>query len=505
MGIDIRDLQRLQTASVQVFPDTNGASGHWLMTLASQADLFPAWGENTQERDRQLRQFYPTEPWLAGAVSALAARNAAMSWTLEGPPRTCARLQEVLHISDMGAGWVHMMQRVAIDLLTQDNGGFLEVIRDGSGALVGLSHLDAARCTRTGIPEYPVVYEDREAGQHKLRWDQVLEFTDMPSPVETMNGVGMCAVSRVLRIAQILRDVHIRKHEKLSGRFSGALHIVSGINMKMIDDAFQKAAETSNNRGRTRYQPPIIAGTLDPTAQVRKETIELASLPEGYNEEEFMKWYIAVLALAFQCEYQDLAPLPGGGLGSSQQSTILHMKAKGRGPELWQKLIEHKLNFYVLPQNVTFRFDEKDYEADNQEWTARKLRSDVRTQDVQSGVLTVQVARQMMEDDGDLKDEYLQLMAAEDVTEDEVVEDDENQQEEDVLDAGMVEDQGNAGPPAPAQPQPAEQMAKALTDADYYGRQRERLEREYEEEMATVLEGVRRKVLARVRAEADAS
>lgn len=503
MGIDIRDLQRLQTASVQVFPDSNGSAGHWIMSLASQADLFPAWGTNPVERDKQLREFYATEPWLAGTVSALAARNAALSWTLEGPPRTCNRLQEMLHLSDMGAGWVHMMQRVSIDLLTQDNGAFMEVIRDGEGAIVGLAHLDAARCTRTGSPEYPVVYEDREASQHKMRWDQVLEFTDMPSPVETANGMQLCAVSRVLRIAQILRDVHIRKHEKLSGRFSGALHIVSGINMDMINDAFQKAAETSNNRGRTRYQPPIIAGTLDPTAEVRKETIELASLPEGYSEEEFMKWYIAVLALAFQCEYQDLAPLPGGGLGSSNQSAILHMKAKGRGPELWQKLVEHKLNFYVLPQNVTFRYDEKDYEADRQEWEARKLRSDVRTQDVGSGVLTVQVARQMMEDDGDLKDEYLQLMETEDVTGDETVDDDANQDEA-ILDASTIEDQGNAGPAlAPKPTVNAEQIAKALTDADYYGRQRARLEREYEEEMATVLEGVRRKVLARVRAEAD--
>jgi hypothetical protein len=98
-------------------------------------------------------------------------------------------------------------------------------------------------------------------------------------------------------------------------------------------------------------------------------------------------------------------------------------------------------------------------------------------------------------------------MAAEDVTEDETVDDEENQQEEEVLEAGTIEDQGNAGPPPPATQQPAvpPAFAKQLTDADYYGRQRARLEREYEQEMATVLEGVRRKVLARVRAEANGS
>lgn len=510
MGIEYGDLRRLQSLSVQVTPPANGTAGSFIMSLSGSADLFPAWGTSPVERDRQLREFYPTEPWLAGAVSALAARNAAMSWTLEGPPRTCDRIQEMLHISDMGDGWVHMMQRLSTDILTQDNGGFLEVIRDGSGAFMGLAHLDAAMCVRTGNLEYPVVYTDRDYVSHKLRWDQVIDFCDFPSPVETMNGMQMCAVSRVLRISQILRDVAMRKQEKLSGRFAGVMHIVSGISMQMIEDAFKKAEETSNNKGRARYQPPIVAGTLDPTATISKETIELASLPENWNEEEAMKWYIAVLALAFQCEYQDLAPLPGGGLGSSNQSQILHLKAKGRGPELWQKIIEHAFNFRLLPQNVTFRFDEKDYEAEKQEWEARKLRSDTRTQDVQSGVLTVQVARQMMEDDGDLRDEYLQMMQAEDVTQDETVED-EAPEQEGTLSQSTVEDQANAGPPPVRRGGSAQQQVKPgtvplaptkqLDASDYYGKQRDRMERQYEEEMAAVLEDVRQRVVKRLRSE----
>jgi hypothetical protein len=306
----------------------------------------------------------------------------------------------------------------------------------------------------------------------------------------------------------VLRDVTIRKQEKVSGRYSGAMHIVSGVNPKMIEDAFNTMSEESNNRGRSRYQPPIIAGTLDPTAQVRKETIELASMPDGWNEEEAMKWYIAVLALCFQCEYQDLAPLPGGGLGSSNQSETLARKAKGRGTALFKKIIEHKLNFYVLPEGITFRFDEKDYEGDKEEWEARKLRSDVRTQDVTSQVITVSVARQMMEDDGDLKDEYLQMMAEEEATPDETISDEGIPQQPADVDAQQtIPDQGGQAPQVaprqgrPVQTPPVQPQAKQLTADDYYGLQRDRLEKEYEEEMEAVLAGVRRKVLARVRAE----
>jgi len=491
MVMDISEIRRLSQASVQEFPDATGGFGHFVISLAAIGDVIPAWGETPIQRDQALRTFYPTEYWVASTVSSLAARNGAFSWTVEGPPRTCDRIQEALHVSEYGDGWVPMMEKTSTDLYTQDNGAFIEVIRDGKGPsapFLGLAHLDAARCQRTGNKEYPVIYTDRQGNMHKMAWYQIATIEDMPSPVETMNGMQMCALSRVLRAAQIMRDVAMRTQEKLTGRFAGALHIVSGITAKMIQDAMAQAQEESQTRGRMRYQPPIIAGTLDPSAEVKVATIPLADIPESWHSEEERKWFIAVLALGFGCEYQDLAPLPGGNLGSSQQSEILHLKAKGRGPELFQKLFTHALNFKILPESVTFKFDEKDFESERIEATVKQARAEAIKIYIESGAVTPEVARQMMEDDGDLKHEYLEMMQ-QDVTGDQVSEDEGRQQEVDegvLPDGGILPDDGLG------------ELEKQLKDPAYWERQARRFEREMEEEATKLLEDIGERVRKRL-------
>lgn len=505
--MDSTQIARALEVSVRKFPEADGSLGYFVMNLATAGDAFPQWGTSPVQRDKMLRAFYVTEPWLASAVASLAARNAAFSWTVEGGPRTAQAVQNTLHMSDYGKGWITFLQKVSIDLLTQDNGAFIEVIREGqteTGAVIGLAHLDAGRCVRTGNPEIPVIYTDMMGTPHRMKWFQIVELTDAPSPMESMYGMQLCAVSRVLLAAQVLRDIARRDMEKLSGRFAGALHLVSGINQKMLDDSFNKAAAESDNRGRTRYMPPMVVGTLDPNAKITHETIELASLPEGYNEEAKLKWYIAVLALGFQVEYQDLAPLPGGGLGTSTQSQVLHMKAKGKGPELFRKLVEHALNFHVLPQNVNFRFTEEDLEAKAQDATYRKLKAEGRKLDIESGVLTPKVERQIMVDEGDLREEYLAMLEKEDQANARIAEsiaqgqgagnDDETLTDE-ATDTGNTPEDETVGDEA---------SGKALREADYWAGPRTELENALEEDMTTVLGQVRRRVEARIRQEVEA-
>jgi hypothetical protein len=504
------DIAKIEQASVQTHPDAS-AGGMWQLfaSFAMAADGMTPWGQNPIKRDQELRAFYKSEPWLVSTVSSLAARNGAFSWTLEGPPRTSGQWQDRLHESNFGKGWVHLMQQVSIDLMTQDNGAFVEIIRQGESPLspvLGLAHLDAGRCQRTGNLEYPVVYRDRDNNEHKLAAYQVIDFVDCPSTEETMNGVGICAVSRALTYAQILRDVAIYQLEKVSGRNPAALHVVSGVDTQRITDVLEKSAQIADDKQQLRFQLPAVMGTLDPTAKVEIATILLKSLPDGFTMEEWMKWFIALMALAFGCEYQDLAPLPGGGLGTSQQSTVLHMKAKGKGPELFRKMVEHKLNFAVLPENVTFKFTEEDFEAQQVQAGVRKTRAETRQIRIASGEITPEVARQIAQDDGDLKPEYLDLLATADATPDDVVTDDEQQQEpgEVRTDQTIAEGQQpapQAAPKQPAQQMPASGQAKELTDDDYYGKQRAALEAEYTEEMTKALAEVRAEIEKRLKVE----
>lgn len=350
--------------SVQVAPPPNNVTGNLILTLdlASAADTIPQWGR-VISRDKRLREFWPTETLLAGTVAEMALKNSSYAWEIRHPADSIAQaLTEMLNSSIAGDsfGWIPFMQRFSEDLYTQDNGAFIELIRDeGADAnssfkaerapVIGIANLDAGRCQRTGNPEYPVIYTDRTSQQHKLAWYQVIPMSDFPSSMETMNGVGYCAVTRCLRYSQIMRSIFVFKDEKISGRRFKSIHIVSGVSRTDLDTAKQRGREEADNEGNMRYIDPVILASLDPEKPVSTVTIDLASLPEGFDFDQEMRWYVTDLSLGFNTDYQTIAPLASGNIGSSSQSQILHRKSSGKSPV--RKLFEAFANYGVLVRN----------------------------------------------------------------------------------------------------------------------------------------------------------
>jgi hypothetical protein len=380
-----------------------------VLGLATAADEFEPWGRDPVKRDRQLRNFWPTEPILASAVYSLAIRNAAFSWTLDGPERTVEAIQDMLAMADLGAGWQSFSSKLSVDVMTQDNGGFIEVIRERDevdAPVIGIAHLDAGRCVRTGNAETPVIYQDVLGRFHRLKRHQVVAVAELPSPVETMRGMQLCAVSRVLRAAQYLRDIGVYQREKVSGNNPNQIHIVSGVGSKQISDAMQTHKDTQAAKGMMRFIIPLIIGSIDPSATVSKETIDLKSLPDSFNLDDSMRWYINQLALGFGVDYQEFAPLPGRGIGSSTEALVLHLKSRGKGPGFWMKLLEYTFNFHgLIPQNVTFSYDEQDVEADLEEAELGKIVADTLEALIRSATLDPQAGRQILLDDGYIDEE----------------------------------------------------------------------------------------------------
>ncbi len=402
LGHEVRD------RSVQLEEPAGQSPGSgFFIQLASVADSFPAWGSSPAVRDVELRKFFPTEPILLSAIYAITIRNAAFSWALEGPKRTVAAVQDIFNMADRGAGWLSFVNKIGIDLFTQDNGAFIEVIRRANSAeslVIGVNHLDAGRCARTGNSEFPVNYTDRKGVIHRLAYYQVISLAEFPTPIESMHGMQYCAVTRVLRAAQLMRDLSIFQREKIAGDNPSAIHLVGGgIKSSEISDAMQEHKDAQVQKGMIRYVLPLVMGSLDPTATISHEQIDLKSLPDGFNFDEAMRWYINQLALGFGADYQDFAPLPGRNLGSSTQSMILHEKSRGRGPALFMKLIEYALNWHgVIPKNVQFRYDEPDVQADTEQAELWKTRSETLSGLVEVDIIDTQAARQMMLDSGGL-------------------------------------------------------------------------------------------------------
>lgn len=392
----------------------SGDSNSYVLWVAQMADGIVDWGLAPKARDRQLRDFFPKENYLMSGLASVAARNAAFSWTIEGPPRTVAAAQKMLLQSNRGKGWESLITQVSMDLYSQDQGAFVELIRDGGeGAteqspVINVAHLDSARMFPTGNADEPFWYLDRVGRFHPLQWFQVVNLLEMPSAIEVAHSgiffnLQYSAVTRLLRAAQILRNVAIYNEEKTGGRFERAIHLVKGVTAKQISDAVAMHRSNADQAGLRRFIQTPIVGSVDPKADVGASTLELASLPTGWDEDKVMKWYLTALAMAFLTDYQEFAPLPGGNLGTSSQSQILHLKSRGKGPALFQKLITHLMNFQgVLPSNITFRWDEQDIEADKAQADLSLVRAQERAARIQSGEIDTQAARQIALDEGDL-------------------------------------------------------------------------------------------------------
>lgn len=407
---------------------TNGAIGGVLgdaiyMRFAVAADGSPAWG--TAGRDLWLRKFWKQEDMLASAVASTAARYAGIKWDLTGGVRTAEVVRQKLHLSEHGKGWKALIIPTVIDSLTQENGGWMEVYREGKAwdsPWTQLNHLDSARCHRTGRWEQPIDYVDDSGAIHKMNWWQVLELTDCPDPSEDARGMQLCAVSRVLRAAQIIRDIAIYNHEKISGQFNRRVTIVNGVGKNVLNEALGENRANAVNEGLLRYIQPVILPTLDHRANLSKIDIDLAALPEGWDFDIFMRWYIVQLALAFQQDPQEFAPLPGHNLGSSQQSETLHMKERNKGPNLFMSTIEHQFNFLgIIPDNVNFIYGEQDAAVDLDKQRVSLMRAQELALLVKAGILTPEIAAQILADEGRINYKYLKVMGINDLTAQETI------------------------------------------------------------------------------------
>lgn len=411
------------------------AASTFLLQLSGMAsDFFPAWGTDFKRRDRLLREFVPTEHFLASAVSITATRNAALSWTIRGDEHTAEAVKEMLLNANFGGGWEEFVTQTSIDLYTQDSGAFVELVRDGdseAATVIGINHLDAARCFPTGDAETPVIYEDARGRYHAMKWYQVVQLLEVPAAITPSNEgfffkLQYSAVTRLLRAAQIMQSVSTYMYEKTTGRYSRGIHLVQGVNADEIRSAISQTNVIADNAGLTRYMVPIMVSSLDPNATVSSNLLELASLPDGFSAETEIKNYILVLAMAFMTDYQEFAPLPGGNLGTSSQSEVLHMKSRGKGSALFQKLINRLMNLRgVLPDNVEFDFEEPDLEAEREEAEIAEIRGRTRSTRILSGELTPEAARQEALDHGDMSIELFEAIGGQDVTPDVTVTDEQ--------------------------------------------------------------------------------
>jgi len=373
----------------------------------------PAWWST--QRDFVLRGTVHRESMWAAAIAKAITKTASLGWvindTADSQLRTTRGQQLYLTaLAGMQRGWVPFLNVHLRDYLLTDNGAFVEVVRASAASgsrIIGLAHLDSARCTRTADPDVPVLYRDRLGKIHEMRWWQVLSFSDMPDPSETWNGVGLCAASRAFLTIAKLAAIEQYLYEKSSGDGATELTLLRGVSENQLISAVTTADAEQKRKGAVYYKGKILTAFLS-DQELQEITIPLKSTPDGFDAKQERDNAYMIYANAIGIPVQDIQPLSGQGLGTGTQTLILAEEAEAQGLAAWRQQWLHVQNEVVLPASTTFSWADKNDTRDQKaKAEVAKLRADTRASQIMSGEITVEQAQQLGVDAGDLPREFI--------------------------------------------------------------------------------------------------
>lgn len=419
-------IEESASLTVQTTPKDEVIGGNFalLRLLSSGASLAPGWW--SPSRDVWLRNFFKLSDHLSGAIYTMQSKMTAIP--IRVVPHDMNDKAAVLEANIMtdllnnspgfGKGWISEYGKFVEDLITQDNGAFLEVIGAGpkSGPVIGMpisiSHLDSARCQRTGNATYPVIYTDRNGLKYKLHYTRIMFESQMPSPSEEMLGVGFSAVSRCIGIAQNLIDIVTYKQEKLGSRPKRELVVAKGgLDPRDIATALTKADLAMDAKGLTRYSQIVIVGSQTiPEADV--SIIGLSEMPDGFDEQTSTTLGMATIALALGMDARELFPALTSG-ATRADALLQHLKQRGKGPGQILQITEGLLNFKFLPPHLKAVTDFQDDEQDRQTAEIRAVRANRRVQDTTTGVIDERRTREIMVLDHDITQEQFEQLELE--------------------------------------------------------------------------------------------
>jgi hypothetical protein len=425
MEQNFRDtVERSSELSIQSHPRAGEQGGVFVVSWLAQAGMTvaPWWSKS---RDRQLRQFWKKSDHLSGAMFTMTSKMTSIPFKIETRDMSSAKHERqaaevssrLLAGAEFGDGWVTFYSKFIEDLLGQDNGAFAEIIGEGdpNGPLIGLpltiAHLDSFRCTRTGDPIFPVVYEDLDGSKHRMHFTRVMYAAQMPSPIADMYGVGVSSVSRCINVAQTLIDILTFKQEKLGSRPHRSILIPQGgLDPRDVQEAFNLAESAMDSQGLSRYSKVVLAGSSTMT-EADLKVVELSSLPDGFDEQTSITLGMATIALAFGVDARELFPAMSAG-ATRADALLQHLKERGKGPGQILQITEQLFNHKFLPSHLKLVFDFQDDAQDRQVAEIRNIRSTRIRQDIDTQIYGVRRARIKMLEDGDLSRadfEYLEL------------------------------------------------------------------------------------------------
>lgn len=395
-----------------------------LPMLLRVGEIIPPWW--SRQRDFELGRFWMKSDHVQAAISMFVAKVSSIPVkVIARDPSIKRHVKEaelytsiVVDGSDFFAGWHESLcPRLVLSWTTKDNGMFMEVIGGGKDkskpreGFLGLAYLDPRRCQRTSNPVYPVIYNDTDGKMYQFHHSRVAFASSNKDDGATMNGVGHCALSRMIGTTQNLADIQIYEQEKLGSRPHRQMIIGKGISATEILNAFLIAENQMDNQALSRYAKNVIIALKNRT-DFDIDTRDLASVPDGFDKEMSITLGMFLIALALNIPPRWIWPASQSG-ATKADAMFQHVAGVGGGIGnllmVFQAILGGTSLATVLrkaiPSHLKLEFDFQDDQQDRDQAEIRKVRSETRRERINDGEVDIRTARLHALQAGDLSQE----------------------------------------------------------------------------------------------------
>ena len=367
------EVERAQPTSKQPRFDAKQAFASFLSWLTITEIEAPAYQANSMIRDKWLRSVWRLEPHMAGVVNSVALIDSNRGWELVGGRNQVARYSEMLHQSDGGAGWRMFARRSSLSYWCTDLGAVTEIGRDGkNGPLRAIWHVDSARCRLTGNQATPLAYAPSVGGVQLWGPADFLRVASLPSDDEAFNGLGFCAISRIVETLRILYAVMLHDQEQLAARAPKGLLLLQGVSEEQWNQSLQARSENLDGLERRYYGGVQVLASMG-ADQVDAKLVALSNLPANFDAKEFTDLAMYTIALAFGYDPSEFWPVQFGSIGRGTETEVQHSKASGKGGMdfalSWQEQLQRE-----FPATLHWEFEQRDDTGELQAETVKQAK-----------------------------------------------------------------------------------------------------------------------------------
>jgi hypothetical protein len=332
----------------------------------------------SRRRDKYLRDHISSpSSWLAAPVYNVVRKLATTEFSIRAKDRSVqahnALAEEYQTIFDFF--YSDVAERFILDILTQDNGGFIEVLdapeysdepsteaRIGFG---GFRHWDSQRVTRKGNPTLPFSVKHPDGNTYKMHRSRMIGLAEMPSPKYEHYGVGLCGASRALNALQELQDVTDTMREYYGDDLPNEVWIGKFNNpnggsrsMAQWNDNYQeqRANTRTDKTGRRLLIPLAIEESF--------ETHRTRTLPDDFDADKTTLRAMRAIAAAFGVSISTIWTRDMSALSGTGDAELVEQEVKGKLIGWYINEIVVAMTQYVLPDSLEISGTDHDADPD---------------------------------------------------------------------------------------------------------------------------------------------